>query len=1164
MLLGYIGHDFYSQRQQAKQRLELAKLRDPANAHDIIDLRDRFFRKVGYIPSIISTSTDNIWQRSEQGRTSAMLSHEKYDYIVLPVEQSMRYYDRVTRVMAARWVAEALRDSAGVHVMSPELALRMLGKRSSHLDDHKVAELAHRVGAKVVHILLGLKNPSPIISPTQRPMTRDGLIYVALTDADGHILKSFSRDFDNDGTRPCEMIFADFAPSVAASLIQSARVKKASTISQLNHAPDFPLHIDDMPKVAATPLDNAVYLQLVAMLTPNRMLYEKRRLFERSLLALQRVDVSSPYYNLLMARALYYLYRRPAALEYLSSAKTPAEKALLEFLNGNYPELAALVPKIEAPMLRAMSFIELKHLGLAYQKPSAAGDELLQAPTVQWSTILEAIGHDNDPWYAPDNIELFAELRGLFPDFDARFEDGLQGRITSGSFKADEQNFTLFKTLFDDALSKGGGGCCAHYGSKLEAADIWSLYHNIAVGNLLRQLYREIFVYDRPEAAKEMAERLEPWLQGDPYFMMLYARTLRDYALEHRGTERTFSLKKALDLAAEGITISGEVDTNSNYDQWLYFDVIRKLPPDPKNNYIVNCRWARCDLPSSIAADAASGLSVALPYENAKFKLLMKAAKEKSLDDAAIQNILNTRFNGAPQKIPFMADRLIRTGHKDKAISMLRQAIADKEPVWDVYKRLGEILIDEGRFAEASDTFMKYPAFKNPTDGEHVLIGNRAAAAADKLFWIGRYKEAMPLLGVTAGLDTGSGNQFIAIKYLSLIQGDYRTAIAAAYRQAQRYNSDAGFRDYLTILYLIGAPDKADAAFRELAPRFNRPWLWESLFVGQRMEKKSFDEITQWIKDYLQNRNDYKQGRLSAYYLARQAIMDRTPSMKQVEAVAHLEAEAKSLDSLRIKSDTLANRLKINSATAGSACGASKADCKPNASDPSAYAKDEDAGFLHAYALLKQGKFTEATDAFLAYDDYYPLIKGTIAMSALPYFAMAASGDHKSRELDMLASMLRTKDGEKDGIFDNSLTNAIIDADHGRVEDSLHELVMASRHCPRDVWRLVDSWYQLMEVAQWIYDTTGDERFIVQAVKWAKAREVIQPQNSWAYAFEARYGSQRSNRVHAAAFAEYLDPQSAWLAEVPPGVRRASQDWWPKHNPFNLDEKPSTKSKTEL
>ncbi|OYV75979.1 MAG: hypothetical protein B7Z66_11050 [Chromatiales bacterium 21-64-14] len=954
------------------------------------------------------------------------------------------------------------------------------------------------------------------------------------------------------------------APRAVAVLLGKTHTPALPPLDPGTSVPDFPKQIANLPVDATSPLANAVFLQLVAMMTPTDMRYERRRLFERSLLALHRVSRASPYYDVLTARALFNLYRRPAALRYLSSPKTPAERALLQYLDGNYPELARLVPTIHAPVLRAMALIELKAVGYYYQNPDGGQDVDVPIPSQGWATLLVSAERDADAWYAPENMPFFVSLQGLFPAFDTPFRKAVEGRIASGTLKTDGRDYALFDVIFRHAFSSQGPACCARYGSRLEPADIWALYRDLAIGNLLRKLDRDVWTYASYGSGKALAEQVAPWLQGNPEFMVLYAEALQGYAAKTSGNARMFLLKKALQLASNAIRLGGGSNWLVASAGTVRSQILGVLSPgSPQVNTGNDCWLARCDFPSSIEVDAYDGDPLALPYENTQFSLLIVAAKSGALDAAGIQHELQTRFDGAPGKVPFIAGRLIAAGHNGKAITLLQDAITRGDASSNVYLDLGDLLIGKGQYREASKTFMQYPDLRNPPGKDPVATADFAYGSGRKLYWLGHYEEAIPLYEIAARLDTGAEVEYTAQKYLAFVHSDYSAAIVAAYRQAKRYNSPDGYRDYLTILQLAGLHEAAETGFQEIAPRFNSPSLWASLFVGQRMEKKSFDQMRKWVGDYLINANDVGQQRQAIYYLMHQSVMDRGPSMAKVAAIARME-ESIPLSAIQFQEKAMIGRLHEHFPGRTAPCVAGNVHCTPRTAESARYARDRVAGFLYAYTLLEQGNYGASLDAFLQYDRAQPLYGSDRVAMSLAYVAIAASEAREPEILAGLSTMLDGKDGRQIGKFDGNLTRAVIDADRGRRATSLQELIAAQRNVSRDAWRPSDTWFELLQVADWVYTKTGDKRVLREAVHWAHEHEMIQPQDSWAYAFEARYATDRAARVRAAAFAGYLDPESVWLAEVPPAIRRRAHAWWPKHDPFRLRGKSGKKPAMSL
>ena len=78
-------------------------------------------------------------------------------------------------------------------------------------------------------------------------------------------------------------------------------------------------------------IDGAVIYQLFGTLAPKAAERSGERLFEQSLLALDRADPADANVSLLRARALYRLHSRPAALAALGKSETAARLASKRF-----------------------------------------------------------------------------------------------------------------------------------------------------------------------------------------------------------------------------------------------------------------------------------------------------------------------------------------------------------------------------------------------------------------------------------------------------------------------------------------------------------------------------------------------------------------------------------------------------------------------------------------------------------------------------------------------------------------------------------------------------------------------------------------------------------------------------------------------------------------
>jgi hypothetical protein len=1122
-----INHEGESKKQEKRHN----EIHDIAKAKEISDFRQVFFRQDnhGNIDSIAPKSKS--WQRTEVTRHKNSIANSSYDYIVLPVQESNPFNDRVGRLMSSRWIANEIERQTGKMVMSPELAQRLLDDHALRFEDQQVTNLAKRVGADVIHLYL---EGTP---PTETRLA------VVITRADGFIKRYSVRKLGVvTPKKPLEMLVAEATDGIVAELFNVSKKHPAKKVYHVDKSWTLPDKIDQLPDIADSPLIHSAYLQLVALLTPKVLDYERRRLFERSLLALRNVDPSSDYYNLLTARALVHLYRRPAAISYLSSASLPAELALREYLNGNYPELRKLIPKIESPLLKASAYIDLDELHYAYNK---SPDDLIlfENKSPAWQALIISSEKDSDPWYAPDNLEFFYKIKGLFPDYDHLFEEVLKEKAFSGDLELYTENADLFETIFQRAnVSHDTTACCLSYKENIEGTDIWMLYRNIAIANLFRKLDLMINVQALIESAQDLSERLEARFEGYPAFMRLYAQVLVKAASQKHGSEKEYLLKKAYDYALDASIHSAGSDVDSILANGIWSELYQLIPHDNNEVNPVSVRRLYNDWPSKILEDEMLGFHRALPFTITELRCAFMPASAPAsrlgISREELEDEFKKRFNGHPDKASLMAKKLIKNNQTDGAIALLRNEIQAGNDSWNTYNDLGNLLVDEGRIEEASKVFLSYPNFNNVPSGKKVEVSNHAYDVATTFFWLGHYEEAREFYEISASLDTGAGSQLGANKRLAMMAGDFRTVMEYAYRGGRRYNDHYDYRDYLTFLELFGFHDEAESAFKALAPRYELPDLWESAFVGQRVQEKSLDKIAQWTKDYLSEAGAENLRPQAQRYILMQSIVDRKPTSNQVAILKDFKLKdlSPSKPGRNIFYDA-SSKKKLKNINLSSIFSdrylqdsgeeiPRQVRTQSCLSHTSPYADDEYPGFLDAYTKLRSEQYEDALSSFLILNKNFCIMGvNREAGYALPYVAIAASHSPASVEFPQFLSTLKSIFAGSD--FDNELAQAIVYAHLGELDNAFASFKKAEFNLPHKFWRPYSAWYQLTEIAEWLYKDTNDERFIIRAVELAKRYQVIQPQFAWAYAFEAKYSKVEQDRIRAAGFASHLDPQSA-------------------------------------
>jgi len=92
--------------------------------------------------------------------------------------------------------------------------------------------------------------------------------------------------------------------------------------------------------------------------------------------------------------------------------------------------------------------------------------------------------------------------------------------------------------------------------------------------------------------------------------------------------------------------------------------------------------------------------------------------------------------------------------------------------------------------------------------------------------------------------------------------------------------------------------------------------------------------------------------------------------------------------------------------------------------------------------------------------------------------------------------------------------------------------------------------YQYAEACEWLYQDTGDPRFVAELLDWARKQQAVQPIAAWAYSVEYAYERPGAARIRALAMTEYLDPASPRITKASQPERALAKAWLIEHPPF--------------
>ena len=212
---------------------------------------------------------------------------------------------------------------------------------------------------------------------------------------------------------------------------------------------------------------------------------------------------------------------------------------------------------------------------------------------------------------------------------------------------------------------------------------------------------------------------------------------------------------------------------------------------------------------------------------------------------------------------------------------------------------------------------------------------------------------------------------------------------------------------------------------------------------------------------------------------------------------------------------------------------------------PRTLIKSEQAFFADAYAALRHGQFDIALRRFDSMADHY-----RIEQYPLAYFAYAAARTGDSEKLEAYIDSLGRPPYNETLSFDQLLAKAFFAGYRKDADAALKDLRAALRLRPYTEDRPVMTEYQYAEACEWLFQDTGDVRFVAELLEWARRQQTVQPVMAWAYSMEYEHAKPGAERTRALAMTGYLDPVSPRIARASQAERAAAKVWLEEHSPF--------------
>ena len=1109
------------------------------------------------------------WLDTERDFYIDNLSKSNYDFLVTPCQVTGGAFDKVTRSLVSMYLADNL-IRTGFKVPDVVSVSKALNSTYRTYYDKEVHSLANRLnvkdilickighddqwGGKIILSRWSLSNKNEFIQVGDEVV--DEYKYTKTDLPSEVIYEKLESYFDR--------LELNITKKVVSGNNSIANAFIPNTYNQILH------------KDGVTALQAAYNLQFLAQIYPRQSLDFRDRLFERSLVALKYISPKLPDYRLLKARAYFYLHRRPSAMKILAIPTTDQEYAFKNFLEGNLTELVEYTKKLKNSYFSQMSWIELNELYYQYHEKESKEYRSEKHQSVQFSDFISARYIESDQWRDSSNFGLARSFGNNFEGVKISVDNFLKqnSSLQKGFIDAEDIDELLKNNI--DAV-KGAGVDKRDYpvwGISLD--DVINLYQAWMEDNFIGRINKNIALRGLPERALQTIKKLEDTFEGHPYLAYFKGRAY-NYLIDSSKKEKQVDLHRKYReqmffsyMWSDGQTYMAEDSTRIKGDIRVRVSLDKLLDPDKQRLYNRAQRLFTKDYPRrwywKYDRQSVQNMSFSIDeLSNHHFDGYMRNVENlikfnANTELAAIMDKYKNRFHGHP-KLAFLKVTALASQDESSYEKQLEKLVLAEGEQWQPYENLGKIYLKRGDIKQSLDTYLKYPGFKPGSTEGRIVLSNYASEVASEFFWKGYRDEASVMYKKSLSYSTGAEGEYQAKIRLAIMNNEYVGATKDSLARANRYNSIYGFRDYISFLHVLGYSDQAWSAFSALTDRFESPHLWSSAFIGHRKQQMTENQLIDWLKQPSINTKKDPFFSKASRYAFMALSLDRAPSKKIYKIVNELNKGYEST----IIGENLRKNSKLNDSY-------SVQNIKKGFMGPSRYKNErwidlkgdkpgkkldsELALFSTAYEYLKEKNYKAAMKAFEERGKYYTYNRSDRGGYAMPYFAWAS---HKTGNTNDFVKLFDSKNRPRLRMNDTALeemdfyillSRAMLKGGEAKHEEAIQLLKDAFHTRIFTNSKPIFTWYQILELTEWLYLDSKNEEYRKLLIKWAKDYQLIQPMYSWAYSFEAKYTDNKSDRLRALAMTLYLDKYSIRISHFSKDEKTKAEKWLKENNIF--------------
>lgn len=1065
---------------------------------------------------------DSAWLEADSTRYYELLAKQRHAWLILPAQTQYLGFDQAERALISAEIAAAFADQGS----APDVTLlaRSLGEPRRRFEPGAVDKLTAAIGAqRRLETYVGHDGAHTLTLTLQLKECKQNGVCTLIKKRDW---RSVAFSDESPPFRAVNGLRAQIRRDLLDKGPLAATPPTARNIRLLGATPA------QLFAAAPTPLVTSV---LASFASAHDEL-SRDRLHVTALRSWLNAPASEETHFYAAYSALA-LQRRPYAIELLKGKTDIASDALRELLNGNFTDAQLKAPQVKVPVQRMLLGFLIQDLANDYDREATFDYSLTQQvfgnSQEQWRALLERRANDGSQWLNGNPDAIKSLLDSLAPIKGLGLAEVRVGSLVAGRREPlSSMNFRHLRQAVP------------MLDAKTTSWQAYWLLEGLAQADVFSSLLKTVNVQAAPDAGLALVREYEGLFSGHPTFEVGRAGVMAAVARRASNDEQR-RFDKAYEEAewsaaywSQGATrMSNRVLFRGTHTAAFADAYGRDFPP--------RARWFH----------NFAGLTKREggPCDSLKYSISTVNDVDLCLSSVAgpradqLRAGLGLRFHGHPAAVNLGGPRPVPpqpgVDDTDSHIARMRAGIKSDPNLWDNYSGVGGLLIHRrGEYGEAQRVYLSYPPFKTRATKRPVEVANDAYLAGSELYWRGQADLARPLYQIAADLNTGADSSMTSAARLAQLDGDYETAAEILLERGMRYQSAYAYRDYLSLLYVMGHGPEADAGFSQIAEAFDGPQAWLGQLVGHRMSGLTADQFRRWItsREIVEARN--RGQRFAGYYTMISATTDRKPDANTVKVLEEVvRADVRRLD----ESGLVVRPHRMDEDALEPMFPSAFQPVKRPSLPKMASVTHEYVLFAQALSALHAGRYQEAHDRFLRYAHFYS-IEESETRTAMAYFALAAAKIGDPYKLEQFIEGVDRWNQD----YDVWLSRAFFAAVRKDVKQAEQSLKRAFYERPHTDMRPVMTEYQYAEACELIGRETGDPRFVRMMLEWARQNQRIQPTQAWSYAVEAQYSNNPNEANRALALALYLDPLSPRLVRIDEKRKAAARTWLKSNKPF--------------